>query len=253
MLRFLSVRLIMFISNGVPVNFYKILILVGNLSGCLIFASMVNAGERSDLDGVWNLVYESARDSVLSGTPPIIMTREGAEKNAAYDFLQDDPLMRCIPPSISRVMLTPSPLFEIRQHEAYVEINYEFMDVKRRIPLDAALDLPNAPLSVPEYPHLGRSVGRYEGEELVIETMDIGEGVFSTHVLVGYYQSDEMKTTERFIPDGDLLEVRITHVDPVYYEEPFDIVYRHHRTESPLLHWGCEPEKACVDPRLCSP
>jgi len=243
----------MFISNGVPVNFYKILILVGNLSGCLIFASMVNAGERSDLDGVWNLVYESARDSVLNGSPPIIMTREGVEKNAAYDFLQDDPLMRCIPPSISRVMLTPSPLFEIRQHETYVEINYEFMDVKRRIPLDAALDLPNAPLSVPEYPHLGRSVGRYEGEELVIETMDIGEGVFSTHVLVGYYQSDEMKTTERFIPDGDLLEVRITHVDPVYYEEPFDIVYRHHRTESPLLHWGCEPEKACVDPRLCSP
>ena len=234
-------------------NFYKILILVGNLSSSLIFTSAVSAGERSDLDGVWNLVHESARDSVLSDTPPIIMTRAGAEKNAAYDFLQDDPLMRCIPPSISRVMLTPSPLFEIRQHEAYVEINYEFMDVKRRIPLDAALDLPDAPLSVPEYPHLGRSVGRYEGEELVIETMDIGEGVFSTHVLVGYYQSDEMKTTERFIPDGDLLEVRITHVDPVYYEEPFDIVYRHHRTESPLLHWGCEPEKACVDPRLCSP
>ena len=176
------------------------------------------------------------------------MTRAGAEKNAAYDFLQDDPLMRCIPPSISRVMLTPSPLFEIRQHETYVEINYEFMDVKRRIPLDPALDLSDAPLSVPEHPHLGRSVGRYEGEELVIETKDIGEGVFSTHVLVGYYQSDEMKTTERFIPDGDLLEVRITHVDPIYYEEPFDIIYRHHRTGSPLLHWGCEPEKACVDP-----
>ena len=239
--------------NGVPVNFYKILILVGNLSGSLIFTSAVCAGERSDLDGVWNLVHESARDSVLSGTPPIIMTQAGAEKNAAYDFLQDDPLMRCVPPSISRVMLTPSPLFEIRQHETYVEINYEFMDVKRRVPLDPTLDPSDAPLSVPEHPHLGRSVGRYEGEELVIETTNIGEGVFSTHVLVGYYQSDEMKTTERFIPDGDLLEVRITHVDPVYYEEPFDIIYRHHRTESPLLHWGCEPEKACVDPRLCSP
>ncbi|SVD03605.1 uncharacterized protein METZ01_LOCUS356459, partial [marine metagenome] len=127
------------------VNFYKILILIGNLSGSLTFTSAVSGGERSDLDGVWNLVHESARDSVLSGTPPIIMTRAGAEKNAAYDFLQDDPLMRCIPPSISRVMLTPSPLFEIRQRETYVEINYEFMDVKRRIPLDPILDLSDAP------------------------------------------------------------------------------------------------------------
>lgn len=150
-------------------------------------------------------------------------------------------------------MLTPFPLFEIRQHEDHIEINCEFMDVKRRVPLDPKLDPVNAPLSVPECPHLGRSVGYYEGEELVIETTDIREGVFSTHVLVGYYQSDEMRTRERFIPDGDLLEVRISHTDPVYYKEPFDIIYRHHRTESPILHWGYEPEKACVDPRLCAP
>ena len=220
---------------------------------CGVCFNVVGAGERADLDGVWNLVYESARESVLTGMPPIIMTEAGAKKNAAYDFLQHDPLMRCIPPSISRVMLTPSPLFEIRQHEDHIEINYEFMDVKRRVPLDPKLDPVNAPLSVPKYPHLGRSVGHYEGEELVIETTDIREGVFSTHVLVGYYQSDEMRTRERFIPDGDLLEVRISHIDPVYYKEPFDIIYRHHRTESPILHWGCEPEKACVDPRLCAP
>ena len=81
------------LANGVLVNFYKILILIGNLSGSLIFTSAVSGGERSDLDAVSNLVHESARDSVLSGTPPIIMTQAGAEKNAAYDFLQDDPLM----------------------------------------------------------------------------------------------------------------------------------------------------------------
>ena len=31
---------------------------------------------------------------------------------------------------------TPSPPIEVRLHDDYVEINYEFMDVRRRVPLE---------------------------------------------------------------------------------------------------------------------
>ena len=46
-----------------------------------------------------------------------------------------------------------------------LEINYEFMDVHRRVPLEGALA--SAPYTVADHPHMGRSIGRYEGEELV--------------------------------------------------------------------------------------
>ena len=225
--------------------------ILSTLTLLIVSRAGFSAGVRADLDGVWNLAHETARESVTTGSPPILFTEVGQTFNDTYNYLTDDPHMQCIPASVSRIMLTPSPLFEIRQHSDYIEINYEFMDVKRIVPLDPDLSLEDAPLSTPEFPHLGRSIAWYEGEELFIETTDIQEGVFSTHVLVGYPQSNQMHTIEHFIPDGDRLETLISHTDPVYYEEPFEIIYRHVRTPHPLLEWGCVPEKACVDPREC--
>ena len=53
---------------------------------CGVCFNVVGAGERADLDGVWNLVYESARESVLTGMPPSIMTEAAAEKTQPTTF-----------------------------------------------------------------------------------------------------------------------------------------------------------------------
>ena len=223
------------IRNGLFVVAAATLALAGSIA--------IAQGERSDLDGVWT----------LTGTrsPDIALNDAGATYRADYDFMTDDPHMQCIPASVSRTMLTPSPLMEIRQHEDHIEFNHEMMDVKRRIPLDAELLAEDAPYSTDEHPHLGRSVARYEGENLVIESADIAEGIFMTLQWVGYPQSNLMMTTERYIPNGDSMQTRITHFDPVYYQTPFTIIYDYVRTDAPLLEWGCVPEKSCVDPRLC--
>lgn len=220
------------------------------LTGTVLFvgavawsATMLGAGVRSDLDGVWNVTG--------SYSPDIALNAVGEARREAYDFLTDDPHMQCMPASVTRTMLTPSPLMEIRQHDDQVEFNHEFMDVMRRIPIDERTNAQDAPIASPEYPHLGRSVARYEGENLVIDSAGIHAGVFSTFQWVGYPQSDQMMTTERYIPDGDRMEARITHFDPVHYETPFTIVITYARTDAPLLEWGCVPEKACVDPRAC--
>ena len=206
-------------------------------------ATSPGAGVRAELDGVWNVTG--------SYSPDIALNAAGEARRQAYDFLTDDPHMQCLPTSVTRTMITPSPLMEIRQHDDHIEFNHEFMDVKRRIPLDEQMNAQDAPVAAPEYPHLGRSVARYEGENLVIDSADIHAGVFSTFQWVGHPQSDLMITTERYIPDGDRMEARITHFDPVFYETPFTIIITYARTDAPLLEWGCVPEKACVDPRAC--
>ena len=213
------------------------------IGAVLCLAAGPAAAQRSDLDGVWNLTG--------GRSPDIALNEAGEARREAYDFLTDDPHMQCRPASISRTMLTPSPLMEIRQHADHIEFNHEFMDIKRRIPLDQDMRAQDAPLAMTEHPHLGRSVARYEGENLVVDSADIHAGVFMTFQWVGYPQSDQMMTTERYIPDGDRMQARITHFDPVFYQTPFTIIYDYVRTEHPLLEWGCVPEKACVDPRLC--
>src|SRR6058998_1400930 len=83
-------------------------------------------------------------------------TPAGEKARAAYDFQKDDPDFQCKPASITRIMHTPSPPIEVRQHQDYVEINYEFMDVRRRVPLKAGLAAKDAAYAVREHPHLGR-------------------------------------------------------------------------------------------------
>jgi len=47
-------------------------------------------------------------------------------------------------------MHTPSPPIEVRPRDGYMEINYGFMDVPRRVPLDNGLAAKDAPYIVPE-------------------------------------------------------------------------------------------------------
>src|ERR1043165_4774456 len=170
----------------------------------LFTSSLVDAqsGKREDLNGVWILQRSNTESPKL--------TPAGEKARAAYDFQKDDPDMRCIPASFTRVMHTPSPPIEIRQRSDQVEINYEFMDVRRRVPLKKGLAVKDAPYTVSKHPHMGRSVGRYEGETLVLETAGQRAGVLDTLGVPGLYQSDQMRTVERFTPTADRMQVTIT-------------------------------------------
>jgi len=208
-----------------------------------MLCSVLIAGERADLDGVWFLIEAHTPDDRH-------FTPAGQTYFESYDPLLDDPDTDCVPVSFTNIMHTPSPPFEIRQHADHVEINYEFMDVRRRVPLDRSLTVATAPYTVASHPHLGRSVGRYEGESLVVDTAGQTAEVLDTFHVVGLPQSNRMRTEERFIPDGDDLEVVVTHNDPVNYTEPLVVTYRFHRLDSEILEWGCTLDGANYDERL---
>jgi hypothetical protein len=195
------------------------------------------AAAQADLDGVW---YSGALGQIEN----LNLTPEGEARHAGYDHLRDDAAMQCIPSTFTRVMNTPSPPIEIRQHDNYVEINYEYMDIRRRVPLDPALTLDDAPVTVTQHPHMGRSIGRYEGETLVVDTAGQAAGVLDTVADPGLPQSEQMRTQERFTADGDLMEVVVTHQDPVNYTTPLVVRFSYHRLDSEILGWGCTVEEA---------
>lgn len=194
-------------------------------------------GAESMLDGVWKVVYLTAEDNNL--------TPAGAAKMAEYNYMTDDPALRCSPASFTRVVFTPQTYLEIRTTDERVEIDYEFMDVKRSVSLDSTLTTDTATHSVLDHPHLGRSIARFEGDNLVIETAGYEPGVVSTLMSkAGLPRSADMWTEERFVLEEGELSILFTHVDPVYYEKPLIMQATYERTDLEILEFGCDLEDA---------
>lgn len=199
--------------------------------------------DRAELNGTW-LQLSAER-------PPVELTPAGQTAVADYVPLRDDPDLECRPASLTNVIGIPDPPWELRLHDDHVEINFEYMDVRRRVPLDPDLSPDDAPYTVTEHPHLGRSVGRYEGDVLVLSTADLGEGFVDTRGQAeGYPQSTRMRYEERYRAEGDRLFVEITHTDPVYYREPFDMSFEFLRVDLEVLEFGCTVDAASYDDRL---
>ena len=203
----------------------------------LMLCVISGAAAETRLDGVWKLSKLTAEDNNL--------TAAGEAKRAEYDYMTDDPALQCSPASFTRIVFTPQTYLEIRIFDEHVEIDYEFLDVKRRLLLDSTLTTETAPYSVPEHPHLGRSTTRFVGDDLVIETAGYQPGVVSTLTAkAGLPRSADMWTEERFSVTGDTLSILLTHVDPVYYEKPLLMQADYVRTDEALLEFGCDLEDA---------
>ena len=204
---------------------------------------MTLAAQTSELDGAWM--------QLSAERPAVELTPAGKAAVADYVPLRDDPDLQCKPASLTNVIGIPDPPFEIRLHDGYVEINFEYMDVKRKVPLDPELRLDDAPYTVSDHPHLGRSIGRYEGDTLVIETADPEAGFVDTRGSAeGYPQSTEMRMEERYRAEGDSLYVDILHTDPVNYTDSFTMSFKFFRVDFEILEFGCTIEAANYDDRL---
>ena len=173
----------------------------------------------------------------------------------AYDFKKDDPALKCIGTSWTRVWLNPNVVVRITQGGDFVRLQYEWMDIDRRVPIvDPTTKNPKRS-NIPGMPGLGYSAAWYDGDALVIETSDIEPGYVSTmQEWAGLPQSRMMRTIERFTRAGDLLTIQITHVDPANYREPLDRHDYLSTTKFELMDYGCNPDDASVvDPRVaCS-
>jgi hypothetical protein len=114
----------------------------------------------------------------------------------------------CLPPSIVYSMQGPFPM-EIHQASELIVMRLEYYDLVRVIFLDRRQHLP---ASAP-HTKVGDSVGRWEGDTLVVETTHLSESTITNN---GLNHSDNVRMIERFwlSADGKTLMSRQEFEDP---------------------------------------
>jgi hypothetical protein len=146
----------------------------------------------------------------------------------------DDPTAHCFVAGVPRSMYTPSPL-QILQPPGYVVLLFERMSW-RTIPLDGRAHIPDT-IRLWQ----GDSVGRWEGDTLVVETKNLNGKTWLNEV--GEIVSHAETVVERFIPvNADLVTYRATVTDPLVYTRPWTIEIPLNRHDDELLESACHED-----------
>ncbi len=125
-----------------------------------------------------------------------------------------DPSNSCFPPGPTRIFTAPLP-FEIRQAADVVYILSEADHWVRRIYVDGRGHPDGYPST-----WMGHSIGKYDGNTLVVDTADINEATWID--ALGHPHSDALHLVERIrrlTPKA--LEYEVTIDDPKAYKKPW--------------------------------
>ena len=144
----------------------------------VLFALSVPLGAQSalpanvpDLNGVWQGPYTPNLTRAYGKEPPF--TAYGMERYAKLDH-STDPLAHCLPIGPNRAIQSPMP-FQIVQTRDVIAILFEVENIFRIIYLDGR----GHPEELHDYPEwMGNSIGRFEGDTLVVETLGLDERVW---------------------------------------------------------------------------
>lgn len=181
-----------------------------------------------DLQGTWfhnqPLEFRSQKD-MYAAMPPYTM--EGAEVLArrVRSIPAGKPFINasatCRPPGPQWQLDLNFP-FQVMQTENYIEFIFREYHGRWYILLDPQRYPPSA-----EKQYMGRSVGRWDGNTLIVETSDFRQGLWLD--VEGTPLSADGKLIQRIrkVDEGGhvpFLEVVTTIIDPTYYTRPWSIV-----------------------------
>ena len=164
---------------------------------------------KPDLSGTWqpeanpyrfNLIQQLKDESIFRpAAQAVFLTR-------VADFRRDDPVTNCLPAGPSEML---SAAYRIMQSPAVLAVLYESPTGRyRQIYMDGR-QLPDDPN--PSW--LGYSVGRWEGDTLVVESAGFNDRTWLDRA--GHPHSEKLRVTERFRRvDFGHLQYQITFDDP---------------------------------------
>lgn len=169
------------------------------------------ASENLGIFRVWTVAREDVARAVTQ-TNNLPLTGQAIAARASWDDL-DNYAVRCEAPGMPAMMLTQNPL-EFVDEGPIVRVRTEYYDLVRTVHMDRD----EVPADA-EYSHLGYSIGRWEGGDLVVETTRINWPWLDNR---GTPLSDELKVIERFSLSDDQsgLAFRIEMIDPETFTEP---------------------------------
>src|SRR5690606_17093114 len=160
--------------------------------------------------------------------PRAVYTDEGQAAAQAFNGRapEDNPWFACKPTSIIRDWTADWPINRFVQRgtpvgETVIDITYGLDKFGRRI--DGGMEEHPADLE-PSY--AGHSIGRWEGETLVVDTIGSAAGVLSPPTR----NSEQLRIVERFTIDPEAMSLKreYTATDPVYLAAPYesyDVMY----------------------------
>lgn len=185
----------------------------------LIFSGSIYGGEAPDLSGIYWATRYSARIELVGGGD-LPLTAAG---KAVYDSniaglkdgsIRDDARTFCVPDGLPRVLSTPYPFEIVQAPPGQVTILYELNHQVRVIRMDKPMPDYRKLSTFPSYN--GYSIGRYQGDTLVVETAGFNGKTFAD--ATGAPQTDGMTTVERIRRISPTqLEIVITVHDAQYY------------------------------------
>lgn len=183
--------------------------------------------------GAWGSV-PAGLGIVVGGEIPYTPEARAQQQANKADWLANDPYVKCYMPGVPRANYTPFP-FQIVQSPDHVIMAYEFASASRIVYM-------NRPDFVaPVLSWMGHSLGRFEGDSLVIDVTDQMPDTWFDHA--GNHHTDALRVTERYTHIGpNTLMYEATLEDPNVYTRPWTVrfpLYRRLDDNMQLLEFKC--------------
>ena len=212
------------------------------------------ADDKPDLQGFWESDSGGANQGLEKrGADPVVPAGRGivvdppngilpmqpwaVQERTSRDLAErgyDDPTAHCFPAGVPRSMYIPSAM-HIIQTKDYIVFLHERM-WWRIIPLDGRAHLPDN-MRLWE----GDSVGRWEGDTLVIETTNLNGKTWLNEN--GEIVSYDEHVVERFTPTGpNKMNYEATVTDPLVYTRPWTIAFSVNRKKAEIYEYACHEE-----------
>ena len=203
-------------------------------------ASQSGTNNPPDLTGFWNNQYTPNLAQALGHEPPY--TSYGAERWKNVDT-KDDPTGMCLPVGPSRAFTAPMP-FQVVQGPTMVAFLFEYQTIYRMVYIDK-----KHPPDIMDYPEfMGHSIGHWEGDTLVIDTVGINERSWLD--TAGHEHSGQLHLIERIQKlDNDHLKYTVTYDDPMFFTQPWSITrtFTRGKPTDRIMAYSCEENNKDVE------
>jgi hypothetical protein len=229
-------------------------------------------GGKPDLNGIWQALNEANYDieghdarpalalrpgpygpvpaapvlalGAVGSVPPGLGVVEGGEipykpealarkKQNQQDWLNRDPEIKCYLPGVPRANYMPYP-FQILESASALTFVYEYASAVRNIYL-------KDPGPAPTDSWMGQSVGRWEGDTLVIDVTGFNDQTWFDRA--GDFHSDKLHVVERYRRSSpDVISYEATIDDPEVFTRAWKMsmpLYRRQEKNAQLLDFKC--------------
>ena len=164
---------------------------------------------------------------------PYLPAAAATKKENQENWLARDPEIKCYLPGVPRMMYMPYPI-QIVQGLDTILMSSEFASASRTIRM-------NSKEKSPTDSWMGWSIGRWEGDTLVIDVTDQNDQTWFDRA--GNFHSEELRVIERYtFADRNTINYEATMEDAKVFSRPWKIsmpLYRHLEKNAQVMEYKC--------------